>query len=137
MSVDVPVPLPSAAGPTPAPTTVRPPVDRVVPPVAGFTPVFTTTTAPSARPTAAAAAGRAAATGHWLTTAVTSAVLTAFAVLIVSGRVVTEGPVVLVLSRTHGVHLGDLGVLAAWCAGVAAPLARGLRRASSKPSPRG
>lgn len=123
MSVEVPVPHPSAAAPAAPPAAG----DRAVAPVADFAAVFTTTPAP-ARSGATAAARPASATGYWLTTAVTSAVLTAFAVLIVSGRVVTEGPVLLVLSRTHGVHLGDLGVLAAWCAGVGTPVVRGLRR---------
>ncbi|TXR56281.1 hypothetical protein FMM08_09145 [Quadrisphaera setariae] len=59
----------------------------------------------------------------WLATAVAVVVLTGFFVLIVSGRVVTEGPVVMVLSRTHGIHLGDLFALGGWCAAVGGLLA--------------
>lgn len=64
----------------------------------------------------------------WPSWAATSLVLTAFFVLIVSGRVVTEGPVLLVLTRTHGIHEGDLFALAAACGGIALPVLRGLRR---------
>jgi hypothetical protein len=41
-------------------------------------------------------------------------VLTALALLGVAGQYPFEGPVVLVLSADHGVHLGDLAVGVAW-----------------------
>lgn len=56
----------------------------------------------------------------WSATTLGVLVLSAFFALTVSGRVVTEGPVVLVLTRTHGIHLGDLLALAAWCLAVGA-----------------
>lgn len=77
---------------------------------------FTFTSPPATR--RAPAPARAAAVRLvplWTATAVAVTVLTAFFVLIVSGRVVTEGPVVAVLTRTHGIHLGDLLALGLWC----------------------
>jgi hypothetical protein len=47
-------------------------------------------------------------------------VLTGFAVLLVTGRYVADGPVLLSLSAEHGLHEGDLLVAAGWAAGVAA-----------------
>lgn len=85
-----------------------------------------------AAPTTRRAPSRPAATPRpssgllWTATATAVVVLSAFFVLIVSGRVVTEGPVVLVLTRTHGVHLGDLFALGAWGLAVGVLLASAL-----------
>ena len=53
---------------------------------------------------------------------VVAAIMTAFALLLVHGQYVLEGPVVLVLSasRGWGVHLGDLLVAGAWLIAVLA-----------------
>ncbi|MGQ7297578.1 hypothetical protein [Quadrisphaera sp. KR29] len=90
---------------------------------------FTAPPAPgSVRPGAARPAGPATAPRAlvWTATALAVVVLSAFLVLVVSGRVVTEGPVVLVLTATHGVHAGDLAALAAWGLAVSALLASAL-----------
>ncbi|SDQ66467.1 hypothetical protein [Quadrisphaera sp. DSM 44207] len=73
----------------------------------------------------------------WWSAAVTCSVLTCFAVLIVTGRVVTEGPVLFSISRTHGVHAGDVLVAAAWVLGTATALGRALApaRRHSRPAP--
>lgn len=84
--------------------------------------------APAARraPSRPAATPRPSSGLLWTATATAVVVLSAFYVLIVSGRVVTEGPVVLVLTRTHGVHLGDLFALGAWGLAVGVLLASAL-----------
>jgi hypothetical protein len=55
-------------------------------------------------------------------------VLTGFALLLVTGRYLADGPVLLSLSAEHGLHEGDLLVAACWAAGVAAVLGLLLRR---------
>jgi hypothetical protein len=51
---------------------------------------------------------------RWLCAGVVAATLTGFALLLVTGRYVEEGPVLVRFSQTHGVHVGDLVVLAVW-----------------------
>jgi len=99
----------------------------VLPRPAATPDTFTFTAPPAARH--APAPVRPAAvrlTWLWTATAVAVGVLTAFFVLIVSGRVVTEGPVVAVLTRTHGIHLGDLLALGLWCTATGALLVNAL-----------
>ena len=55
-------------------------------------------------------------------------VLTGFALLLVTGRYVADGPVLLSLSAEHGLHEGDLLVVAGWAAGVAAVVRLVVRR---------
>ena len=55
-------------------------------------------------------------------------VLTGFALLLVTGRYVADGPVLLSLSAEHGLHEGDLLVAAGWVAGVAAVVRLLIRR---------
>ena len=55
-------------------------------------------------------------------------VLTGFALLLVTGRYLADGPVLLSLSAKHGLHEGDLLVAAGWAAGVAAVLRLLLQR---------
>jgi hypothetical protein len=59
---------------------------------------------------------------RWLAAAVSAGVLTVFAVLLVTGHYLDEGPVVLVVTASHGVHEGDLYVLAGWALGMIALL---------------
>lgn len=95
---------------------------------------FTFTSPPAAR--RAPAPARTAAVRLvplWTATAVAVTVLTAFFVLIVSGRVVTEGPVVAVLTRTHGIHLGDLLALGLWCTATGALLVNALVTTAAVP----
>jgi hypothetical protein len=51
---------------------------------------------------------------RWLCALLVGAVVSGFAFLLVTGRYIDRGPVVLVLTRQHGVHEGDLFVLAGW-----------------------
>jgi hypothetical protein len=53
-----------------------------------------------------------------LFTLVVGAVLTAFAVLLVTGGYHNEGPVLLQVADEHGVHQGDVFVLTGWAAGL-------------------
>ena len=51
---------------------------------------------------------------RWLSALVVAAVLSGFAVLLLTGQYVNEGPVLVRLTRTHGVHAGDLFVVLGW-----------------------
>jgi len=67
---------------------------------------------------------------------VTALVLSGFAVLLLSGQYVREGPVLVTLTATHGIHRGDLGVAAAWLLGMIGLLAgvlSGRRRVQQPP----
>lgn len=55
---------------------------------------------------------------RWLGALVAAATLTWFALLLVTGRYYNDGPVLFVVIGTHGVHRGDIGVLALWAAGL-------------------
>ncbi|MGY1840842.1 MULTISPECIES: hypothetical protein [unclassified Modestobacter] len=59
---------------------------------------------------------------RWAAAGLVAAVLTGFAFLLVTGSYRKEGPVVLALSTNHGLHLGDLFVLAGWAASLVAVL---------------
>ena len=47
---------------------------------------------------------------------VIAGVLSAFAVLLLTGNYVYEGPILLRLREDHGIHLGDVVVVLAWAA---------------------
>ena len=49
---------------------------------------------------------------------VVAGMLTAFAALLVTGRYVNEGPVLLRLAEDRGLHQGDIFVLTGWAAGM-------------------
>ncbi len=51
---------------------------------------------------------------RWLSALLVAAVLSAFAVLLLTGEYLNEGPVLLSLTPTHGIHEGDLYVLGGW-----------------------
>ncbi|MGY1802927.1 hypothetical protein ACI78T_06575 [Blastococcus sp. SYSU D00922] len=57
---------------------------------------------------------------RWLSALVVGAVLSGFAFLLLTGRYLTDGPVLLTLGAHHGLHAGDLFVLAAWALAMAA-----------------
>jgi hypothetical protein len=57
---------------------------------------------------------------RWLSALVVAAVLSGFAVLLLTGQYVNEGPVLVRLTRTHGVHVGDLFVVLGWAAALLA-----------------
>ncbi|MGY1844799.1 hypothetical protein [Modestobacter sp. SYSU DS0875] len=75
-------------------------------------------------PTDPPAGARVVLTGllRWASAALVAAVLTGFALLLVTGRHRKEGPVVLALSTNHGLHAGDLLVLAGWAVSLVALL---------------
>jgi len=70
---------------------------------------------------------------RWLCTLVVGAVLSGFAFLLLTGRYINDGAVVVTLSAGHGLHVGDLFVLAGWAMAIAAlvVLATGARLHSS------
>ena len=60
---------------------------------------------------------------RWFCALVVAGVLTGFALLLLSGRYLNDGPVVLTMSEDHGVHVGDLFVVAGWVVAMIAVLA--------------
>jgi hypothetical protein len=56
---------------------------------------------------------------RWLSALVPAGVLTAFAFLLVTGRYINDGPVVVRLAEDHGLHEGDLFVMAGWLVSLA------------------
>jgi hypothetical protein len=46
--------------------------------------------------------------------------LSVFTFLLVTGDYITDGPVVVAVTRSHGVHAGDLVVMAGWAVAMAA-----------------
>ena len=57
---------------------------------------------------------------RWLCVLVAGGILSAYTFLLLTGRYINDGPVVIALSRGHGLHAGDLFVLAGWCVGMGA-----------------
>jgi hypothetical protein len=55
---------------------------------------------------------------RWAGALLAVAALSVFAVLLLTGDYIREGPVLVTLSATHGIHRGDLGVVAVWALGV-------------------
>ena len=53
---------------------------------------------------------------------VIAGVLSVFAVLLLAGHYAYEGPVLLRLTESHGVHLGDVVVVLGWAAALAAEM---------------
>ena len=60
---------------------------------------------------------------RWLCASVIGVVISGFAFLLVTGRYVNDGAMVATVSSTHGVHEGDLFVLAGWALSMATLLA--------------
>lgn len=54
-----------------------------------------------------------------LTAAVVAVVVTGFAYLLLTGRYPNDGPVLVSLTATHGLHAGDLVVVAGWLVAMA------------------
>ncbi len=75
---------------------------------------------------------------RWLAASTTALVLTGFAFLLVTGEYENEGPVLATVTRTHGLHEGDVFVLAGWLVAMAALAVLVLvpRRERSSPAPR-
>ena len=56
---------------------------------------------------------------HTLSGLLVAGMLTAFAVLLLTGHYVGEGPVLLRLGDDHGIHQGDVLVVLGWAAALA------------------
>jgi hypothetical protein len=72
---------------------------------------------------------------RWLLGLVVLLVMSSFALLLLHGRYVAEGPVVLSLSAEHGVHEGDIVVVVGWLIGVVAQFTLLLRRSPTGDGP--
>lgn len=57
---------------------------------------------------------------RWLHAVVVEAVLTLFAFLLLTGRYINDGPVIVTVNENQGLHSGDLVVIAAWLVATAA-----------------
>jgi hypothetical protein len=57
-------------------------------------------------------------------------VLTGFALLLLSGRYLREGPVVATVSENHGIHRGDIGIVSVWGLGM---IGLGITMSSRRP----
>ncbi|WP_138758789.1 hypothetical protein [Modestobacter altitudinis] len=55
---------------------------------------------------------------RWAGALLTAAVLSAFAFLLLTGDYIREGPVLVSLSEAHGIHRGDVGIVAFWTIGM-------------------
>jgi hypothetical protein len=60
---------------------------------------------------------------RWLYALFVGVVVSGFAFLLVTGRYINSGPVVVVLTPEHGLHEGDLFVIAGWALAVLALVA--------------
>jgi hypothetical protein len=55
-----------------------------------------------------------------LSALVVGAILSGFAFLLLTGRYINDGPVVVAVTESHGLHAGDLFVIAGWAVGMGA-----------------
>ncbi|MGY1688908.1 hypothetical protein [Geodermatophilus sp. SYSU D01105] len=53
---------------------------------------------------------------RWLYAVVPAVVLSVFAFLLLTGKYLNDGPVLLRLGEDHGVHRGDIFVVGGWAA---------------------
>ncbi|SFK92694.1 hypothetical protein [Geodermatophilus ruber] len=53
---------------------------------------------------------------RWLLALVIAGIVTAFAVLLLTGKYINDGPVLIAFSSEHGIHRGDVFVIAGWAA---------------------
>lgn len=51
---------------------------------------------------------------RWLFALVVGGILSTFTFLLLTGRYINDGPVVLTVTESHGLHAGDLFVIAGW-----------------------
>jgi hypothetical protein len=59
---------------------------------------------------------------RWLSALVVGGVVSGFALLLLTGRYKNDGPVLLTVARNHGLHEGDVFVIAAWAVAMLALL---------------
>ncbi len=57
---------------------------------------------------------------RWLYALVVGGIVSGFTVLLLTGRYINDGPVVITLTRSHGLHAGDLFVITGWAVAMAA-----------------
>ena len=57
---------------------------------------------------------------RWLCAVVVGGILSGFTFLLLTGRYINDGPVLITLTQSHGLHAGDLFVIAGWAVGMAA-----------------
>ena len=77
---------------------------------------------------------------RWPCALVVGGVVSTFAILLLTGRYKKEGPVVATVSADHGLHVGDVFVIAGWAAAMLALLWLVLmsgRAAPQRPEQRG
>ena len=53
---------------------------------------------------------------RWLFAIVIAGVVSAFAVLLLTGEYSNDGPVLVTLSEEHGIHRGDVFIVTGWAA---------------------
>jgi hypothetical protein len=68
---------------------------------------------------------------RWLCALVAGAVVTGFAFLLITGRYINDGPVLITVAPEHGLHTGDLFVIGGWALAIVALLVLAL-----SPTPR-
>ncbi len=71
---------------------------------------------------------------RWLFASVIGAVLTGFVFLLITGDYIKDGPVLVEFSSNHGIHRGDLFVMAGWTVSMLALLALVLMSGRSRSS---
>jgi hypothetical protein len=57
---------------------------------------------------------------RWLYALTVAGILSGFAFLLLTGSYINDGPVLVRLTASHGLHAGDLVILAGWVVGMAA-----------------
>ena len=57
---------------------------------------------------------------RWLYALVVGGIVSGFTVLLLTGNYINDGPVLVALSESHGLHAGDLFVIAGWAVALAA-----------------
>jgi hypothetical protein len=57
---------------------------------------------------------------RWLYVLVVGGIVSGFTLLLITGRYINDGPVVITLTRSHGLHAGDLFVITGWAVAMAA-----------------
>ena len=71
---------------------------------------------------------------RWLSAGVAAVVVTGFAFLLLTGRYINDGPVLVSLGAGHGLHEGDLFVIAGWLLSLVAVAVLLFRPAGSRDS---
>ena len=57
---------------------------------------------------------------RWLYVLVIGSVVTLFGFLLLTGQYISDGPVLISLTSDHGLHVGDVFVVATWAVAMAA-----------------